>query len=142
MRDVPQDDAPAKASVPLWLLALFTFSGTMAMHIFVPALPRAAEDLQASIGTMQLTVSLYILGLAIGQLIYGPVSDRFGRRPVLMVGLMIYAAAGFAAALAPDAHSLIAARLFQAWAAARGWCWGAPSCATPPRPRARHGGSR
>ena len=100
--------------VPLWLLALFTFSGTMAMHIFVPALPFAAESLGASVSQMQLTVSLYIAGLAVGQLVYGPLSDHFGRRPVLMVGLALYTVAGAAASLAPDAHSLIAARLFQA----------------------------
>jgi len=63
---------------------------------------------------MQMTVSLYILGLAFGQLVYGPLSDSFGRRPVLMAGLVLYAAAGIAAALAPDAPALIAARLFQA----------------------------
>ncbi|APW40762.1 Bcr/CflA family drug resistance efflux transporter [Rhodoferax koreense] len=100
--------------VPLWLLALFTFSGTLAMHIFVPALPFAAESLHASVAEMQLTVSLYIAGLAVGQLIYGPLSDHFGRRPILMIGLALYAVAGAAASLAPDAHLLIAARLFQA----------------------------
>ncbi|EHL96578.1 drug resistance transporter, Bcr/CflA subfamily [Acetobacteraceae bacterium AT-5844] len=101
-------------NVPLWLLALITFSGTLAMHIFVPALPQAGADLGASQAAMQSTVSLYILGLALGQLGYGPLSDRFGRRPVLMGGLVVYTAAGLAAALAPDAQALIAARLFQA----------------------------
>ncbi|MFI4996448.1 MAG: multidrug effflux MFS transporter [Hyphomicrobiales bacterium] len=100
--------------VPLWLLTLITFSGTLAMHIFVPALPRAARDLHVGIGAMQMTVSLYIGGLAVGQLVYGPLCDRFGRRPVLMAGLALYAAAGLAAALAPNAQALIAARLFQA----------------------------
>src|SRR3546814_3326563 len=72
--------------VPLWLLALFTFSGTLAMHIFVPALAMAGRDLGAGNGAMQMTVSLYIIGLAVGQLIYGPLSDRYGRRRVLMAG--------------------------------------------------------
>ena len=110
-------DAPRKpsgVSAPLWLLTLITFSGTLAMHIFVPALPEAARDLGASVGGMQLTVSVYILGLAVGQLAYGPLSDRFGRRPVLMAGLVLYALAGLAAAFAPDVHSLIVARLLQA----------------------------
>ena len=100
--------------VQLWMLAVFTFSGTLAMHIFVPALAMAGKDLGASNASMQMTVSLYILGLAGGQLIYGPLSDRFGRRPVLMGGLVVYTLAGLDAALAPGAHALIAARLFQA----------------------------
>jgi len=107
-----EDDPPPH--VPLWLLALFTFSGTLAMHIFVPALAMAGRDLNAGNGAMQMTVSLYIIGLAAGQLIYGPLSDRYGRRRVLMVGLAIYTVAGLAAALAPQVYALIAARLFQA----------------------------
>jgi MFS transporter, DHA1 family, multidrug resistance protein len=106
--------------VPLWLLALFTFSGTLGMHIFVPALPNAALDLGAGTAAMQMTVSLYIFGLALGQLVYGPLSDRFGRRPMLMAGLALYTAAGFAAALAPSANALIAARLLQAFGGCAG----------------------
>ena len=105
---------PATAQAPLWLLALITFSGTLAMHMFVPALPEAARDLGASMPIMQMTISLYVLGLAFGQLAYGPLSDAFGRRPVLMVGLVLYTLAGLAAAFAPDASSLVAARLVQA----------------------------
>ena len=101
-------------AAPLWLLTLITFSGTLAMHIFVPALPEAAHALNASMGSMQLTMSVYILGLAFGQLAYGPLSDRFGRRPVLVAGLVLYAGAGLAAALVADVHSLIIARLLQA----------------------------
>ena len=104
----------ARPHAPLWLLAMITFSGTLAMHVFVPALPMAAADLGVGIATMQMTVSLYILGLALGQLFYGPVSDRFGRRSTLMVGLTLYTVAGLAAFMAPDAHALIAARLMQA----------------------------
>jgi DHA1 family bicyclomycin/chloramphenicol resistance-like MFS transporter len=99
---------------PLWLLTLITFSGTLAMHIFVPALPAAARDLGASVAAMQITMSVYIAGLAVGQLIYGPLSDRFGRRPVLMVGLVLYAITSVGASFVPDVQSLIAARLFQA----------------------------
>jgi MFS transporter, DHA1 family, multidrug resistance protein len=116
MRELPGADLLERARplVPLWLLALFTFSGTLGMHIFVPALPIAGRDLGAGVGVMQWTVSLYIFGLAVGQLGYGPISDRFGRRPALMAGLALYTIAGLAAALAPDTHALIAARFFQA----------------------------
>ena len=99
---------------PLWLLALITFSATLAMHVFVPALPRAAIDLGASVGATQMTISVYIFGLALGQLVYGPVADRYGRRPVLMAGLALYTIAGLACTLAPNIDTLIVARLFQA----------------------------
>ena len=99
---------------PLWLLTLITFSGTLAMHIFVPALPEAAQDLGASIGAMQMTMSVYIFGLAVGQLVYGPLSDRFGRRPILMTGLVLYTITGLAAAFVPNVDSLIVLRLLQA----------------------------
>lgn len=99
---------------PLWLLTLITFSGTLAMHIFVPALPAAAQDLGASIGAMQMTMSVYIFGLAVGQLAYGPLSDRFGRRPILMAGLVLYTITGLAAAFVPSVDALIVLRLFQA----------------------------
>jgi DHA1 family bicyclomycin/chloramphenicol resistance-like MFS transporter len=88
------------------------------MHIFVPALTMAGRDLHASNTAMQMTVSLYVLGLAGGQLIYGPLADRFGRRPVLLAGLAIYTLAGLGTVLASWSHNgaglLIAARLFQA----------------------------
>jgi DHA1 family bicyclomycin/chloramphenicol resistance-like MFS transporter len=101
-------------AAPLWLLALVTFCGTLAMHIFVPALPQAGTDLGASPVAMQMSVSLYILGLAFGQLVYGPLSDRYGRRRILMGGLVLYTVSGLVAALAPEAQTLIVARLFQA----------------------------
>jgi DHA1 family bicyclomycin/chloramphenicol resistance-like MFS transporter len=100
--------------VPLWMLALFAFSGTLGMHIFVPALPIAADDLHASPGALQLTISLYLVGLALGQLVYGPVSDRFGRRPTLIGGLLLFTASGLAAFFAQSVDALVVARLFQA----------------------------
>ncbi|MCF4167496.1 multidrug effflux MFS transporter [Zavarzinia compransoris] len=121
MTDTAKAPPPTSASrgagrptAPLWLLALLTFSGTVAMHVFVPALTVAGADLGAPASAMQMTISLYIAGLAVGQLLYGPLSDRFGRRPVLMAGLALYTAAGLFAAFAPDVDTLIAARLFQA----------------------------
>jgi MFS transporter, DHA1 family, multidrug resistance protein len=104
----------ATPRAPLWLLALITFSGTMAMHIFVPALPFAAADLGASAGSMQLTLSFYVLGLALGQLVYGPISDHFGRRPVLIIGMAVYSLASILALLAPTTQTLVSARLLQA----------------------------
>jgi MFS transporter, DHA1 family, multidrug resistance protein len=99
---------------PLWLLGLLTFSGPVGMHIFVPALPAAAENLHATPAAVELTISLYILGLAVGQLVYGPLSDRFGRRPPLLAGLSIFTIASVAGLFAPDVHTLVLARFFQA----------------------------
>jgi MFS transporter, DHA1 family, multidrug resistance protein len=103
-----------RPAVPLWLLGLFTFSGTLGMHIFVPALPMAAKDLHATPAALELTVSLYILGLAVGQLVYGPASDRFGRRPALLVGLCIFTIASIGGLFAPDNNTLVLARFLQA----------------------------
>jgi DHA1 family bicyclomycin/chloramphenicol resistance-like MFS transporter len=118
------DPSPeAKSAIgppPLWLLALITVSGTLAMHIFVPALPDAGEMLRASPSHMQLTLSAYIVGLAVGQLTYGPISDRFGRRPVLLAGLTVYLLASAAAYAAPTVDALIAMRFLQALGACAG----------------------
>ena len=99
---------------PLWLLVLVTIAGTTAMHIFTPALLDAGRHLDASTAQMQQTITVYIFGLAIGQLIYGPLSDSLGRRPMLLIGLSIYTLASILAALAPNASVLIGARLMQA----------------------------
>jgi DHA1 family bicyclomycin/chloramphenicol resistance-like MFS transporter len=107
-------DARRMLAPPVWLLVMITISGTMAMHMFVPALPAAARGLGASTGQMQMAISIYIIGLAVGQLFYGPLSDALGRRPLLMAGLALYAAGGIAAAFAPGLHTLLAARLVQA----------------------------
>ena len=98
----------------LWLLALITLTGTLALHIFVPALPAAARDLGVSASAAQLTLSAYIVGLAVGQLTYGPISDQLGRRPVLVAGMIVYAVASLASMLAPGIHWLIATRFLQA----------------------------
>ena len=103
-----------KRPAPLWLLVLVTFSGTLAMHMFVPALTVAAQALHVDAATIRMTISVYIFGLAVGQLVYGPLSDVFGRRPTLLVGLALYTAGGLAATLAPNVGVLIAARLVQA----------------------------
>lgn len=94
--------------------------GAMATHIFVPALPDAAQDLQASPGAIQLTITLYLVGMATGQLIYGPLSDRFGRRPLVLAGQTFYVLSCLLAALAGSIGALIVARVLQALGACSG----------------------
>src|SRR5687768_3858746 len=106
--------SPPRPATPFWLLALFMGSGTLGMHIFVPALPLIAVGLAVDAPSTQLTISLYMAVLAAGQLVYGPLSDRFGRRPVLIAGLALFTAAGLGVALATSFASLLVARLLQA----------------------------
>lgn len=108
------------ASAPVWLLVLVTLSGTMAMHIFVPALPLAGVAFGAEPSAMQQTITLYVVGLALGQLVYGPMSDTRGRRPTLLIGLSIYLCASVAALYAQSLEWLVLARLLQALGGAAG----------------------
>jgi DHA1 family bicyclomycin/chloramphenicol resistance-like MFS transporter len=104
----------------LALLVPLTMFGAMATHIFIPALPAAALDLHASPGAIQLTITLYLVGMATGQLIYGPLSDRFGRRPMVLAGQVFYVLACLLAAYADSIGALIVARVLQALGACSG----------------------
>jgi DHA1 family bicyclomycin/chloramphenicol resistance-like MFS transporter len=79
----------------------------------VPALPRLAEVFQTGADRAQLTLSLFLLGFAFGQLVYGPVSDRFGRRPILLFGLSLYTLASVGCVFATSIEQLIVFRLLQ-----------------------------
>ena len=96
------------------LLVAATATGPLALNIFVPSMPGLESAYGASHATVQLTLSLYLIGVAVGQLVYGPLSDRWGRRPVLLAGLGIYVAASLACALAPTIGALVVGRMAQA----------------------------
>lgn len=108
-----QDRTGNDRAPPLWVLVILTGCGTLPVHILVPAMPAAARELAVSNGTIQLAITLYLVGLAAGQLIYGTVSDRFGRRPVLLAGVALYVAMGVLGALAPSIAVLLLARVGQ-----------------------------
>ncbi len=122
------------------MVVAVTAVGTLGMHLIIPALPATAQALGVSEAAIQLTITLYLVGLAVGQLLYGPISDRFGRRPVLIGGLGLFTAAGALTALAPTAGTLIAARVAQALGGCAGLVLGRAivrDAATPDRAAAQ-----
>jgi MFS transporter, DHA1 family, multidrug resistance protein len=96
------------------LLAGLSAIGPLTTDMYLPSLPDIARQLDVSTAQVQLTISAYLIGFAVGQVIYGPVSDRHGRKPVLLVSIGLYCAASLACALAMSIHMLIAARALQA----------------------------
>ena len=96
------------------LLAALSAIGPLTTDMYLPSLPDIARALDASTAQVQLTISAYLIGFAVGQVIYGPVSDRHGRKPVLLATIALYCAASLACALATSIHMLIAARALQA----------------------------
>jgi len=97
-----------------------TASGPIAGHIFGPAMPDAARDLGSDVGSMQRTLSAYLTGFATGHLFLGTLADRFGRRPVVLAGLLAYVVTSIGAALALGVWSLTVLRLMQGMSAAAG----------------------
>jgi DHA1 family bicyclomycin/chloramphenicol resistance-like MFS transporter len=110
----------SKSKVMLLLLVAMTGVAPISLYMLVPALPVLARTFDSSISVAQMTVSLYMVGLAFSQLIMGPLSDRFGRRPVLLAGLCIMVVAGIGSVFAATLPQLIAARFFQALGGATG----------------------
>jgi DHA1 family bicyclomycin/chloramphenicol resistance-like MFS transporter len=102
------------------LLIAMSGVGSLSLNLLVPALPGLVAKFAADPSSVQLTVSLYILGLAIAQLLFGPLSDRFGRRPVVLTGLAIATVASTAAIFAAGITSLIVARVAQSLGASTG----------------------
>ncbi len=102
------------------LLTALVALGPMSTDLYLPSLPGLLRHFDADIAEVQLTLSVFLVGLAVGQLVYGPLSDRFGRRPVLLAGLILYVVASAICALAPGVPTLIAARLLQATGACAG----------------------
>src|SRR5215204_6518225 len=96
------------------LLALLTGLGPLSVDMYLASLPSIGRILGAPASQVQLTISAYLIGFACGQVLYGPLSDRHGRRPVLMAALGIYLLATVACAFAFSIETLIAARFVQA----------------------------
>ncbi len=113
---------------PVWLnrqtpphiltLVMITGLGAWTMNVFLPSLPAIAKHFNADYSVVQLTISGYLGCIALLQLIYGPLSDRFGRRPVLVGAFAIFLVATLGCALAPNIETFLAFRMLQASVAA------------------------
>ncbi len=115
-----QKDSPLIARPPLWLLVGISSCGPFALNVFIPSLPRLAEAFESSYGTAQLALTLFLVGVAVGQLVYGPFSDSYGRRPVLLVGLTLGLAGSLACLFATSMEGLLAGRFAQAFGSCAG----------------------
>lgn len=104
----------------LVLLAALVALGGLAIDMYLPALPTIGAEFAAAPGRVQLTMSIYLLGSAAGQIVIGPLSDRFGRRPVLIGGFLLFAAASLGAMSAGSVDALIGWRLLQSLGASVG----------------------
>jgi DHA1 family bicyclomycin/chloramphenicol resistance-like MFS transporter len=96
------------------ILGAQTAMGPLAIDTYLPALPTITREFGTSPAAVQLSLSVYFIGIAIGQAIYGPLSDRHGRRPPLFAGLALFVAGSLGCALAPNVGILVAFRFIQA----------------------------
>lgn len=115
MTSAPQGERRLLAT----LATLLAFA-SISTDLFLPALPAMARDLEAATGELELVVSTYLLGFGLGQLVWGPVSDRFGRRLPLLAGLVIFGLGSAACALSATPGQIIVWRVVQALGASAG----------------------
>ncbi|MFI9326970.1 multidrug effflux MFS transporter [Kitasatospora sp. NPDC052868] len=114
----PAAAAPGRGTVAMLggLVAL----GPLTTDLYLPGLPAIADDFSAQPAAVQLTLTFSMFGVAAGQLVFGPLSDRLGRRPPLLAGLVVYTLASLACVIAPNLTVLVAARFVQGAAGAAG----------------------
>ena len=113
------DSLPAKRP-PLYMLIALTAFGPMSIDLYLPSMPDLTRVFNADISRVELTLSVFLVGFAVAQLIYGPLSDRYGRRPVLLVALAIYAVASLFCLTAQSIEMLIMGRFLQSLGACCG----------------------
>jgi MFS transporter, DHA1 family, multidrug resistance protein len=111
--------APRSAAYLALLISLSSF-GPLTMSIYTPVMPLIGTDLGAGTDSVKYTLTTYMLGFAIGQLFYGPLSDRFGRRPIALLGVAFFTLTSLGCAFAPSIAGLIGLRILQGLGAASG----------------------
>ena len=122
-QDDQAEQAPTEARLGRWLpivLGMLTIFGPVSVDLYLPSLPQLRDDLQVAPSLAQITLTACLIGLAAGQLIVGPMSDRFGRRRPLLIGLGVYIVAAVLCSVSVCIEMLIAARFVQGLAGATG----------------------
>ena len=117
----PENPISRLSTTAVVLLMTLGTLGQLALNIVLPSLPAIGAELQTAPGAERLVLSVFLIGFAGGQLLVGPLSDRFGRRVILLPGLALYALLGGAAAMTASLEWLLAARLIQGLGAAAGF---------------------
>ncbi len=118
---IKQNSIPATSKVNTLLFILLGAIAAMtplAIDMYLPAMPNIAKDLVVAESAVQMTLSVYIGAFAIGQLIHGPLADSFGRKPVLLIGIVFFAIASIFSAMVNSIETLMIARGFQGFAGA------------------------
>jgi MFS transporter, DHA1 family, multidrug resistance protein len=115
-----RSDGRRETLLRLVVLGALTAMGSLSIDMYLPALPELTRDLGSTASQVQLTLTACLLGLGLGQVVLGPLSDRFGRRPPLLGGLVVFALASAVCAAAPSVPVLIVCRLLQGLAGAAG----------------------
>src|ERR1700759_433784 len=98
----------------IFILGLLNTIGPFSIDMYLPAFPEIAHDLHTSIQNVALSVSTYFLGFALGQILYGPLLDRFGRKKPLFIGLVLYIIATIICSLSNSMNALLVMRFIQA----------------------------
>jgi len=112
----------ASHNLPGWLILMGALNALapVSIDMYLPAFPSIAQGLGATHGEVERTLAAYLIGLSLSQLVYGPLADRFGRKPPLMIGLLLYIVASLGCAFASDISSLTFWRIAQAMGGACG----------------------
>lgn len=97
----------------IFSLAIIVALGPAAIDMYLASMPEMAKELHTSYASTQMTLTVFLIFMGMGQLVFGPISDAIGRKTPLLLGLVVYLIASFAAALAPQLETLILARVFQ-----------------------------
>jgi len=105
---------PTNRFLLVFILGLLSAIGPFSIDMYLPGFPEIAKDLNTTVATISLSLSSFFIGISVGQLIYGPLLDRFGRKAPLYVGLILYVITSAGCAMAASSHQLIVLRFLQA----------------------------